>query len=39
MKILQEAHGGANGGHSRVKKTLEMMRMDFCWQKNTERNL
>ena len=29
MKILQEAHGGEDGGHSRVKKILERMRRDF----------
>ena len=29
MKILQEAHSGEDGGHFRVKKTLERMRRDF----------
>lgn len=33
MKILQEAHGGANGGHSRVKKTPEMVRRIFVGKK------
>ena len=34
MKILQEAHSGAAGGQSRVKKkTLEMIKRAFYWQK------
>ncbi|KAH9735938.1 hypothetical protein KPL71_017914 [Citrus sinensis] len=31
--ILQEAHGGVEGGHSRVKKTLERVRRAFYWKK------
>ncbi|KAH9671915.1 hypothetical protein KPL70_017529 [Citrus sinensis] len=31
--ILQEAHGGVEGGHSGVKKTLERVRRAFYWKK------
>ena len=31
--ILQEANGGVEGGHSRVKKTLERVRRAFYWKK------
>lgn len=32
-KILQEAHGGVEGGHSGTKKTLERVRRAFYWKR------
>ena len=33
MEILQKAYGKVEGGHSGVKKTLEIVRRAFYWKK------